>query len=314
AMSQFDGAILVVSACDGPMPQTREHILLANQLGVPAIVVFLNKCDLVDEKNALDDVEKEVRDLLSKYHFPGETVPIIRGSALIAIDDKNAEFSRYLSAPYARSLGEKAILDLLEAVDNTIPQPSRDLDAPFLMPIHDVFSIPKRGTVASGRIERGVVRVSDEIEIVGLRLSRNAVCAGIEMFHKRLDEGRAGDNVGILLRGVKRHEIERGQVLAEPSSIKSHARFKAKIHVLTSEEGGRYTAFCSNYGAQFYFRTADITGSIKLPKRIKEAKPGSNLVVEATLIRPIVIEPGLPFVIREGGRTIGTGVVADILA
>jgi elongation factor Tu len=298
AMSQLDGAILVVSADDGLMPQTREHVLLASQLRVPAIVVFLNKCDLVDE---------------NKYHFPGDTVPIIRGSALIAIDDKNPQFYKYLSAPYAFSLGEKALHDLLAAVDNTIPQPSRNLDAPFLMPIHDVFSIPNRGTVACGRIERGVVRVRDEIEIAGLRLTQNAVCAGIEMFHKRLDEGRAGDNVGILLRGIKRHEIERGQVLAEPYSIKPHARFKAKIHVLAGEDGGRFTSFCSNHRAQFYFRTADVSGSIRLPKRVKEAKPGNNIIVEAALIRPIFMEPGMTFVIREGSRTTGTGIVASTL-
>jgi len=315
AAAQMDGAILVVSAVDGPMPQTREHILLARQVGVPAMVVFLNKCDMVDDNELLNQVEREVRALLSKYHYPGDKIPIIHGSALIAIEDKNPESHRYpvpVAAP-AAELGEKAILKLLEAVDSTIPQPSPPLDKPFLMPIHDVFSVSKRRTVVTGRIVRGVINVNEEIEIVGLCPTRKTVCTGIEMFHKRLDEARAGDNVGILLRGIQREEVERGQVLAKPGSIIPHTAFKAEVYVLTREEGGRWKPFFTNYRPQFYFRTANVTGSIKLPRRIKMARPGSTIVIEVTLIRPIVMDEGLGFVIRDGGRTIATGVVSDIL-
>jgi len=299
--AQMDGAILVVSAADGPMPQTREHILLARQVGVPAIVVFLNKCDMVEDKELLDLVEMEVRDLLNKYKFPGDTTPIIHGSALAALEDKNPE------------LGKNAILKLMEAVDSTIPQPERPMDKPFAMPIEDVFSISGRGTVVTGRIERGIIKVGEEIEIVGLGPTQKTVCTGIEMFRKLLDEGRAGDNAGVLLRGTKREEVQRGQVLCKPGSIMPHTKFKAEIYVLTKEEGGRHTPFFANYRPQFYFRTTDVTGSIVLPAGTEMVMPGDNITIEATLISPIAMEEGLRFAIREGGRTVGAGVVAKIV-
>jgi len=299
--AQMDGAILVVSAADGPMPQTREHILLARQVGVPAIVVFLNKCDMVEDKELLDLVEMEVRDLLNKYKFPGDTTPIIHGSALAALEDKNPE------------LGKNAILKLMEAVDATIPQPERPMDKPFAMPIEDVFSISGRGTVVTGRIERGIIKVGEEIEIVGLGPTQKTVCTGIEMFRKLLDEGRAGDNAGVLLRGTKREEVQRGQVLCKPGSIMPHTKFKAEIYVLTKEEGGRHTPFFANYRPQFYFRTTDVTGSIILPEGTEMVMPGDNITIEATLISPIAMEEGLRFAIREGGRTVGAGVVAKIV-
>ena len=300
--AQMDGAILVVSAADGPMPQTREHILLARQVGVPAIVVFLNKCDMVDDKELLELVEMEVRELLNKYKFPGDTIPIIHGSATCALEGKNPE------------LGRDAILKLMEAVDATIPQPERPLDKPFLMPVEDVFSISGRGTVVTGRVERGIVKVGEEIEIVGLRDTQKTICTGVEMFRKLLDEGRAGDNVGILLRGTKREDVERGQVLCKPASVKPHTKFTAEIYVLNKEEGGRHTPFFSNYRPQFYFRTTDVTGSLTLPEGVEMIMPGDNVSIEATLISPIAMEEGLRFAIREGGRTIGAGVVAKILA
>jgi elongation factor Tu len=297
----MDGAILVVSAADGPMPQTREHILLARQVGVPAIVVFLNKCDMVEDKELLELVEMEVRDLLNKYKFPGDTTPIIHGSALAALEDKNP------------ALGKEAILKLMEAVDATIPQPERPMDKPFAMPIEDVFSISGRGTVVTGRIERGIIKVGEEIEIVGLGPTQKTVCTGIEMFRKLLDEGRAGDNAGVLLRGTKREEVQRGQVLCKPGSIMPHTKFKAEIYVLTKEEGGRHTPFFANYRPQFYFRTTDVTGSIILPEGTEMVMPGDNITIEATLISPIAMEEGLRFAIREGGRTVGAGVVAKIV-
>jgi len=299
--AQMDGAILVVSAADGPMPQTREHILLARQVGVPAIVVFLNKCDMVDDPELLELVELEVRELLSKYKFPGDTIPIIHGSALAALDDSNP------------TLGREAIIKLMAAVDASIPQPERPIDKPFIMPVEDVFSISGRGTVVTGRVERGIIKVGEEIEIVGLRDTQKTTCTGVEMFRKLLDEGRAGDNVGILLRGTKREDVERGQVLAKPGSVKPHTKFTAEIYVLNKEEGGRHTPFFSNYRPQFYFRTTDVTGSIKLPEGVEMIMPGDNVSIEATLISPIAMEEGLRFAIREGGRTIGAGVVAKIL-
>jgi elongation factor Tu len=300
--AQMDGAILVVSAADGPMPQTREHILLARQVGVPAIVVFLNKCDMVDDKELLELVEMEVRELLNKYKFPGDTIPIIHGSALSALEGKSD------------GLGEEAILKLMEAVDATIPQPERMLDKPFLMPVEDVFSISGRGTVVTGRVERGIVKVGEEIEIVGLKTTQKTICTGVEMFRKLLDEGRAGDNVGILLRGTKREDVERGQVLCKPGSVSPHTKFTAEVYILNKEEGGRHTPFFSNYRPQFYFRTTDVTGSIKLPEGVEMIMPGDNVSIEAELISPIAMEEGLRFAIREGGRTIGAGVVAKILA
>ncbi|MFO1242941.1 MAG: elongation factor Tu [Rickettsiales bacterium] len=299
--AQMDGAILVVSAADGPMPQTREHILLARQVGVPAIVVFLNKCDMVDDAELLDLVELEVRELLSKYNFPGDTIPIIRGSALAALEGKNPE------------LGKEAILKLMDAVDASIPQPARDKDKPFLMPIEDVFSISGRGTVVTGRVERGIVKVGDELEIVGIKATTKTTCTGVEMFRKLLDQGEAGDNLGVLLRGTKREEVERGQVLAKPGSITPHTVFSAEAYILTKDEGGRHTAFFSNYRPQFYFRTTDVTGSIKLPEGTEMVMPGDNVTMEITLIAPIAMDEGLRFAIREGGRTVGAGVVAKII-
>ena len=299
--AQMDGAILVVSAADGPMPQTREHILLARQVGVPSLVVFLNKVDMVDDPELLELVEMEVRELLSSYGFPGDDIPIVRGSALAALDDSNKE------------LGRESILKLMEAVDSYIPQPERPIDKPFLMPIEDVFSISGRGTVVTGRIERGIVKVGEEIEIVGLKATLKTTCTGVEMFRKLLDEGRAGDNVGVLLRGTKREEVERGQVLSKPGAITPHTSYESEIYVLTKEEGGRHTPFFGNYRPQFYFRTTDVTGTISLPEGKEMVMPGDNVKVTIELIAPIAMDEGLRFAIREGGRTVGAGVVSKIL-
>ncbi len=299
--AQMDGAILVVSAADGPMPQTREHILLARQVGVPAIVVYLNKADMVDDKELLDLVELEIRELLTKYEFPGEEIPIVIGSALKALEGEGSE------------LGEPSILKLMEAVDSYIPQPKRDVEKPFIMPVEDVFSISGRGTVATGRIERGKIKVGDEVEIVGIRATQKTVVTGVEMFRKLLDEGLAGDNVGCLLRGTKREEIERGQVLAKPGSITPHTKFKAESYVLTKEEGGRHTPFFNGYRPQFYFRTTDVTGVVTLPAGTEMVMPGDNVSTEIALITPIAMDEGLRFAIREGGRTVGAGVVTKII-
>lgn len=296
--AQMDGAILVVSAADGPMPQTREHILLAKQVGVPAMVVFLNKVDMVDDSDLLELVEMEVRELLSKYGFPGDEIPIIKGSALQALEGKHE--------------GEKAVNELMDAVDSYIPQPVRATDKPFLMPIEDVFSISGRGTVVTGRVESGIIRVGEEIEIVGLEDTQKTTCTGVEMFRKLLDEGQAGDNVGILLRGTKREEVERGQVLAKPGSIKPHDKFEAEVYVLSKEEGGRHTPFTNDYRPQFYFRTTDVTGTIKLPADKQMVMPGDNAAFTVELIKPIAMQEGLKFSIREGGRTVGAGVVTKI--
>ena len=298
--AQMDGAILVVSAADGPMPQTREHILLAKQVGVPYIVVFLNKCDMVDDPELLDLVEMEVRDLLTSYGFPGDTIPIIKGSALKTLEGDTGE------------LGSQAILKLMDTIDSYIPDPKRDIDHPFLMPIEDVFSISGRGTVVTGRVERGIIKVGDEIEIVGLRPTQKTTCTGVEMFRKLLDQGQAGDNVGILLRGTKREEVERGQVLAKPGSITPHTEFEAEVYILTKEEGGRHTPFFKNYRPQFYFRTTDVTGVIELPEGTEMVMPGDNTRMTVELIHPIAIEQGTKFSIREGGRTVGSGVVSKI--
>ncbi|MXP66167.1 elongation factor Tu [Roseomonas sp. M0104] len=299
--AQMDGAILVVSAADGPMPQTREHILLARQVGVPALVVFLNKCDMADP-DLLELVEMEVRELLSSYQFPGDDIPVIKGSALMALEDKNPE------------LGKEAILKLMAAVDEYIPQPERPKDRPFLMPIEDVFSISGRGTVVTGRVERGIVKVGDEVEIVGLKATVKTTVTGVEMFRKLLDSGEAGDNIGALLRGTKREDVERGQVLAAPGSIKPHNKFKAEAYVLTKEEGGRHTPFFTNYRPQFYFRTTDVTGVVTLPAGVEMVMPGDNVSMDVELIAPIAMDEGLRFAIREGGRTVGAGVVASISA
>jgi elongation factor Tu len=299
--AQMDGAILVVSAADGPMPQTREHIRLARQVGVPALVVFLNKVDMVEDPELLDLVELEVRELLSKYEFPGDKIPIVRGSALMALEGKDPK------------LGKEAILALMKAVDETIPQPTRPKDKPFLMPIEDVFTISGRGTVVTGRVERGIVKVNDEVEIVGLKPTTKTVVTGVEMFRKLLDSGEAGDNIGALLRGTKREEVERGQVLAAPGSITPHTKFKAEAYILTKEEGGRHTPFFSNYRPQFYFRTTDVTGQVVLPAGTEMVMPGDNIAMEVHLIAPIAMDEGLRFAIREGGRTVGAGVVAKII-
>ena len=299
--AQMDGGILVVSAADGPMPQTREHILLARQVGVPALVVFMNKCDMVDDPELLDLVELEVRELLNKYEFPGDKIPIVRGSALAAMEDRDP------------ALGRDAILKLMDAVDSYIPTPERPKDRPFLMPIEDVFSISGRGTVVTGRVERGIVKVGDEIEIVGIKPTTKTTCTGVEMFRKLLDQGEAGDNVGVLLRGTKREEVERGQVLAAPGSITPHTKFKAEAYILTKDEGGRHTPFFSNYRPQFYFRTTDVTGMVKLPEGTEMVMPGDNIALEVELIAPIAMDEGLRFAIREGGRTVGAGVVAKII-
>ena len=298
--AQMDGAILVVSAADGPMPQTREHILLARQVGVPSLVVYMNKVDMVDDPELLELVELEVRELLSSYDFPGDDIPVIQGSALCALDGRD------------EAVGRESILKLMEAVDSYIPQPERAKDRPFLMPIEDVFTISGRGTVVTGRIERGIVKVGDEVEIVGLRPTAKTIATGVEMFRKLLDQGEAGDNVGVLLRGTKREEVERGQVLAKPGSITPHTHFQAEAYVLTKEEGGRHTPFFDNYRPQFYFRTTDVTGSVKLPEGTEMVMPGDNITMDVELLVPIAMEEGLRFAIREGGRTVGAGVVAKI--
>src|SRR3990167_4186458 len=300
--AQMDGAILVVSASDGPMPQTREHILLARQVGVPAIVVFLNKCDAVDDQELLDLVEVEVRELLTKYQFPGDKIPIVRGSALNALNNP--------TDPKAN----QCIMDLMKAVDDYVPTPKREVEKPFLMPIEDVFSITGRGTVGTGRIERGVCKVGDEIEIVGIHPTKKSVITGIEMFRKLLDDGQAGDNVGLLLRGVEKNQLERGQVLAKPASITPHTKFKGEVYILTKEEGGRHTAFFNGYRPQFYFRTTDVTGVIQLPKDVEMVMPGDSVTITAELITPIAMEKELRFAIREGGHTVGAGVISEILA
>jgi elongation factor Tu len=299
--AQMDGAILVVSAADGPMPQTREHILLARQVGVPSLVVYMNKVDMVDDPELLELVELEVRELLSSYDFPGDDIPVIQGSALCALDGREEE------------VGRASILKLMEAVDSYIPQPERAKDRPFLMPIEDVFTISGRGTVVTGRVERGIVKVGDEVEIVGLRPTTKTIATGVEMFRKLLDQGEAGDNIGVLLRGTKREEVERGQVLAKPGSITPHTVFMAEAYVLTKEEGGRHTPFFDNYRPQFYFRTTDVTGSVKLPEGTEMVMPGDNVTMEVELLVPIAMDEGLRFAIREGGRTVGAGVVAKII-
>jgi elongation factor Tu len=300
--AQMDGAILVCSAADGPMPQTREHILLARQVGVPYIIVFLNKCDMVDDAELLELVEMEVRELLSKYDFPGDDTPIIQGSAKLALEGDKGP------------LGEEAIMKLADALDNYIPTPERAVDGAFLMPVEDVFSISGRGTVVTGRIERGIVKVGEEIEIVGIKDTVKTTCTGVEMFRKLLDQGQAGDNVGILLRGTKREDVERGQVLCKPGSIKPHTHFTGEIYVLSKDEGGRHTPFFNNYRPQFYFRTTDVTGAIELPEGKEMVMPGDNVSITVKLINPIAMEEGLRFAIREGGRTVGAGVVAKIIA
>ena len=299
--AQMDGAILVVSSADGPMPQTREHILLARQVGVPAIVVFMNKVDQVDDPELLELVEMEIRDLLSSYEFPGDEIPIVKGSALAVLEDSNP------------TIGKEAVLELMKQVDAYIPQPERPKDKPFLMPIEDVFSISGRGTVVTGRVERGVLHVGDEIEIVGIRPTAKTTCTGVEMFRKLLDQGEAGDNIGVLLRGTKREEVERGQVLAAPGTITPHTKFMCECYILTKEEGGRHTPFFNNYRPQFYFRTTDVTGSIELKEGVEMVMPGDNITMTATLISPIAMDEGLRFAIREGGRTVGAGVVSKIV-
>ena len=299
--AQMDGAILVVSAADGPMPQTREHILLARQVGVPALVVFMNKVDLVDDEELLELVEMEVRELLSSYEFPGDDIPIVKGSAVAAVEGKNPE------------IGEKAVLALMQAVDDYIPQPDRPVDLPFLMPVEDVFSISGRGTVVTGRVERGIVKVGEEVEIVGIRPVQKTVCTGVEMFRKLLDQGQAGDNVGVLLRGTKREDVERGQVLCKPGTITPHTKFVAEAYILTKEEGGRHTPFFTNYRPQFYFRTTDVTGIIRLKEGVEMIMPGDNAELDIELITPIAMEERLRFAIREGGRTVGSGVVTKIV-
>jgi elongation factor Tu len=296
----MDGAILVVSAADGPMPQTREHILLARQVGVPALVVFLNKVDMVDDEELLELVELEVRELLSKYDFPGDDIPITKGSALMALEDKEPK------------IGKEAVLALMATVDAYIPQPERPIDLPFLMPIEDVFSISGRGTVVTGRVERGIVKVGETVEIVGIRDTQTTTVTGVEMFRKLLDQGQAGDNVGVLLRGTKREDVERGQVVCKPGSVKPHAKFKAEAYILTKEEGGRHTPFFTNYRPQFYFRTTDVTGIVTLPEGTEMVMPGDNVTMDVALIVPVAMEEKLRFAIREGGRTVGAGVVAAI--
>ena len=299
--AQMDGAVLVVSAADGPMPQTREHILLARQVGVPYIIVYMNKCDMVDDEELLELVEMEVRELLSKYDFPGDDIPIIKGSALKALEGDTGD------------MGEASIMRLADALDTYIPTPARVVDKPFLLPIEDVFSISGRGTVVTGRVERGIVKVGEEIEIVGIKPTVKTICTGVEMFRKLLDQGQAGDNVGVLLRGTKREEVERGQVLAKPGSIKPHTHFTGEVYVLSKDEGGRHTPFFNNYRPQFYFRTTDVTGAISLPEGVEMVMPGDNIQMTVKLINPIAMEEGLRFAIREGGRTVGAGVVAKII-
>ncbi len=299
--AQMDGAILVVSAADGPMPQTREHILLARQVGVPALVVFMNKVDQVDDEELLELVEMEIRELLSSYDFPGDDIPIVKGSALASIEDSN------------EATGKNAIVELMSAVDSYIPQPERPKDQPFLMPIEDVFSISGRGTVVTGRVETGIINVNDAVEIIGIRETGKSVCTGVEMFRKLLDQGEAGDNVGLLLRGINRDDVERGQVIAAPGSISPHTKFSCEAYILTKEEGGRHTPFFSNYRPQFYFRTTDVTGSVVLPDGTEMVMPGDNISMDVNLIAPIAMDEGLRFAIREGGRTVGAGVVAKVL-
>ena len=299
--AQMDGAILVVNAADGPMPQTREHILLARQVGVPSLVVYMNKIDQVDDPELVDLVEMEVRELLSKYEFDGDNIPIVKGSALAAIENTNEE------------TGKKSILELMAKIDEHIPQPARPLDQPFLMPIEDVFSISGRGTVVTGRVEKGIINVNEEIEIIGIKDTTKTVCTGVEMFRKLLDSGQAGDNVGVLLRGTKREDVERGQVLAKPGSIKPHKKFKAEAYVLNKDEGGRHTPFFKNYRPQFYFRTTDVTGTIELPSGTEMVMPGDNVAMTVELLTPIAMDKGLRFAIREGGRTVGAGVVSEIM-
>jgi elongation factor Tu len=299
--AQMDGAILVVNAADGPMPQTREHILLARQVGVPAIVVFLNKVDQVDDEELLELVEMEVRELLSKYDFPGDDIPVIKGSALAALEDSN------------KTIGEDAVRKLMEAVDAYIPTPERPVDQPFLMPIEDVFSISGRGTVVTGRVERGIIKVGEEVEIVGMKATGKTTVTGVEMFRKLLDQGQAGDNIGALVRGVGREDVERGQVLCKPGSVKPHTKFKAEAYILTKDEGGRHTPFFTNYRPQFYFRTTDVTGIVTLPEGVEMVMPGDNVTVDVALIVPIAMEEKLRFAIREGGRTVGAGIVASII-
>lgn len=300
--AQMDGAILVVSATDGPMPQTREHILLSRQVGVPYIMVFLNKCDMVDDEELLELVEMEVRELLSSYDFPGDDTPIIKGSALEALNGNDGKY------------GEPAVVELLETLDSYIPEPERAIDKPFLMPIEDVFSISGRGTVVTGRVESGIIKVGEEIEIVGIKPTQKTTCTGVEMFRKMLDEGRAGENCGVLLRGTKREEVQRGQVLAKPGSIKPHTKFDAEVYVLSKEEGGRHTPFLNGYRPQFYFRTTDVTGAITLPEGVEMVMPGDNVEMSVELIHPIAMDKGLRFAIREGGRTVGAGVVSEVTA
>jgi len=302
--AQMDGAILVVSAADGPMPQTREHILLARQVRVPSIVVFLNKADMVDDPELLELVELEIRELLSQYDFPGDEIPIVKGSALKALESSTKDPS---AAEY------KCILDLMEAVDAYIPEPVRDVDKPFLMPVEDVFSISGRGTVVTGRVERGMVKVGEEVEIVGIRPTVKTVCTGVEMFRKILDQGQAGDNVGVLLRGTKRDDVERGQVVAKPGSITPHTKFKSEVYILTKEEGGRHTPFFNGYRPQFYFRTTDVTGVVTLPEGVEMVMPGDNVSMAIELIMPIAMEKELRFAIREGGRTVGAGVISEVI-
>ncbi len=300
--AQMDGAILVVSAADGPMPQTREHILLARQVGVPAMVVFLNKADMVDDEELLELVDMEIRELLSSYDFPGDDIPVIAGSALAALEGRDDE------------IGKDKVLELMDAVDSYIPEPERAIDRPFLMPVEDVFSISGRGTVATGRVERGIIKVQEEVEIVGMRETQKTVVTGVEMFRKLLDQGQAGDNCGILLRGLKRDQIERGQVLAKPGSITPHTKFKAEAYILTKEEGGRHTPFFKGYRPQFYFRTTDVTGIVELPEGVEMVMPGDNIAMTAELITPIAMDKELRFAIREGGRTVGAGVVSEVIA
>jgi elongation factor Tu len=300
--AQMDGAILVVGADDGPMPQTREHILLARQVGVPRIVVFLNKCDMVDDEELIELVELELRELLDKYEFPGDDTPIIRGSALKALENDDCDSDE-----------AKCVFDLMDAIDSYIPEPERDIDKPFLMPVEDVFSISGRGTVVTGRVERGIIRVSDNVEIIGIRPTAKTVCTGVEMFRKLLDEGRAGDNVGLLLRGTKREDVERGQVVAVPGSVLPHTKFKAEVYILSKEEGGRHTPFFNGYRPQFYFRTTDVTGVLTLPEGVEMVMPGDNVAISAELITPIAMEKELRFAVREGGRTVGAGVVSEII-
>ena len=297
----MDGGILVVNAADGPMPQTREHILLARQVGVPALVVYLNKVDQVDDQELLELVEVEIRELLSKYDFPGDDIPIVKGSALAAVEDRD------------ENIGKNSIIELMSKIDEYIPAPTRELDKPFLMPVEDVFSISGRGTVVTGRVEQGVIKPGEEIEIIGLKDTTKTVCTGVEMFRKLLDSGEAGDNIGALLRGTKKEEVERGQVLAAPGSIKPHKKFKAEIYALSKEEGGRHTPFFANYRPQFYFRTTDVTGSIKLPEGTEMVMPGDNITLEVELLAPIAMNNNLRFAIREGGRTVGSGVVSEII-